>query len=177
MLEVWKSIKEYPDYLVSNMGNIKNIKTNKYLKPIASYNGYQRVGLYKDGKMILFSVHRLVANAFLSNPSNLPQVNHKDENKLNNTVENLEWCTAKYNANYGNKSKRTVETKIQKGSYERFRQKVVKAVVCLETKKIYSSIKEASEVTGLNRAGLSRACTGVYKTCGGFHWSFARGVS
>lgn len=102
MKEVWKEIIEYPNYQVSDNGRIRNIKTNKILKPSVNSNGYLRVTLSKNGKAKQFSVHRLVAGAFIPNDSNYPQVNHKDENKQNNNINNLEWCDNRYNTRYSN---------------------------------------------------------------------------
>lgn len=178
MIELWKSITGYDNYAVSNLGKVKNLSNGKVLKPINAGNGYLRVGLYSNGKQKLVSLHRLVANAFIPNYKNLPQINHKNENKADNCVENLEWCTPKYNSNYGTKVTRVVNTKQTNGIYEKFKDKIRKAIYCVETRKIYPSIKIASEITGLDRGGLSKACTGAYKTCGGYHWSFCdKGVS
>ena len=102
MKEVWKDIINYPNYQVSNMGNVRR-KTKKgyhLLKPNIDKYGYAIVNLSCMGKQKTHSVHRLVAMAFIDNPDNLPQVNHKDECKTNNAVYNLEWCTAKYNIRY-----------------------------------------------------------------------------
>lgn len=118
-MEVWKDIEGYEGlYQVSNMGRVKSLgATNrvgwhlreKILKQTIEPKGYLKVGLRKNNKIQTVRVHRLVANAFLPNPFNLPQVNHKDENKTNNHVENLEWCTNKYNNNYGSKPKKSAE--------------------------------------------------------------------
>lgn len=100
MIEIWKDIKGYEGlYQISNCGNVKSLKTNKNLY-LSDSKGYQRVGLYK-GKRIMYAVHRLVAETFIPNPNNYPCVNHKDYNKKNNNVTNLEWCNHKYNNNYG----------------------------------------------------------------------------
>lgn len=104
--EIWKSIEGYPKYEVSNLGNIRSLNyrhTNKVkiLKPHTNNNGYLLINLYQMGKMKTVQIHRLVAETFIPNPDNLPVVNHKDENKHNNCVDNLEWCTHKYNSNYG----------------------------------------------------------------------------
>ena len=101
--EIWKDIKGYENlYQVSNWGRVKSLQYNniKILKP-RNIQGYQCVILYKYNLHKEYKIHRLVAEAFIYNPYNLPQVNHKDENKANNKVHNLEWCTAKYNVNYG----------------------------------------------------------------------------
>lgn len=96
----WKIIDDFTDYKVNEKGEVYSIKTNKILKQYKKKN-YLGVCLYKDNKRKFRLVHRLVANAFIDNPYNLPQINHKDENTMNNNVSNLEWCTAKYNSNYG----------------------------------------------------------------------------
>lgn len=113
--EIWKDILGYEGlYQVSNFGRVKSLERlikyteNKIvlrkcriIKTNTNKCGYVYVVLHKDGIKKMKTIHRLVAEAFLDNPDNLPQVNHKDENKLNNSVENLEWCDAKYNVNYG----------------------------------------------------------------------------
>lgn len=97
----WKIIKDFEDYKVSNTGEVFSIKRNKMLKPYEKKN-YLGVYLYQNNIRKFMTIHRLVALAFIDNPNNYPQINHKDENTKNNCVENLEWCSAKYNANYGN---------------------------------------------------------------------------
>ena len=109
-MEIFKEINGYEGYyLISNQGDVKSVKRNKILK-CAIVCGYKCVNLYANGKNKMHKVHRLVAEAFIPNPNNLPQVNHKDENKLNNCVENLEWCDSKYNNAYGTKGKRISES-------------------------------------------------------------------
>lgn len=99
--EVWKTIKEYPDYKVSNYGRVMNNNTGRILKPLTGAK-YYRVYLYKDHKGKSISIHRLVASYFLSNPypHTLEYINHIDEDKHNNRADNLEWCSAKYNYNW-----------------------------------------------------------------------------
>lgn len=105
--EVWKPVVGYESrYLVSNMGRVFSLIKDKILKQIETPYGYLVVNLYDGNKMKQVKVHRVVAMAFIPNPDCLPQVNHKDENKRNNNVDNLEWCTAKYNSNYGTRSER-----------------------------------------------------------------------
>lgn len=89
----WKKINNYENYSVSNMGRVRNDRTRRVLKPGRDRHDYFFVGLHQDGTQKNFLVHRLVAVAFISNPLNLPDVNHKDLNKVNNKVNNLEWCT------------------------------------------------------------------------------------
>ena len=95
------TIPEYPQYQVSDCGEVLSLNSRKLLIPQVSSTGYLYVNLYKEGKMKSVKIHRLVAKLFVPNPENLPQVNHKDENKLNNKADNLEWCTLKYNHDYG----------------------------------------------------------------------------
>ena len=103
-----KEIPGLPGYLATTDGRIYSQKTHKFLSQ--SIRGeYLRVGLINDGERKSYSVHRLVAETFIPNPNNLPQVNHKDENKLNNNVDNLEWVTVKDNANHGTRNKRISE--------------------------------------------------------------------
>ena len=90
-------------YAVTEDGKVWSYKTKRFLVTSVHRNGYIKVSLWKNNKQKTYFMHRLVAEAFIPNPDNLPQVNHKDENKTNNCVSNLEWCTHKYNNNYGSK--------------------------------------------------------------------------
>lgn len=112
MNETWKDISGYEGlYQVSNLGRIMSLKKikgigNRILKLSKSHNGYSVVILSKNGKLNNYKVHRLVASEFISNQYNLPEVNHIDEDKNNNFVENLEWCTQIYNLRYGTRAKK-----------------------------------------------------------------------
>ena len=115
MQEIWLDIEGYQHkYQVSNTGKVKALNYRRTGKEqiIASKEnkGYLEVALWKDGKRKMFLVHRLVAQTFIPNPENLPQVNHKDENKKNNCVNNLEWCTQLYNNLYGTRLKRVSQS-------------------------------------------------------------------
>ena len=128
MNEEWRPIEGYEGlYEVSNTGLIRSLdrfvgNRNRIKGKILSINikkgGYCSVVLSKYGKMKGYQVHRLVAQAFIPNPDNLPQVNHIDEDKSNNCVDNLEWCTAKYNINYGTRQERAIDTKVKNGYYD-----------------------------------------------------------
>lgn len=118
MEEIWKDIKGYEGlYQISNSGKVKSFRrSSKYgspdemiLKPQLINSGYEVVTLYSHTRRSKFQIHRLVAETFIPNPYNFPCVNHKDENKLNNCVDNLEWCTYQYNNNYGTAKIRSVE--------------------------------------------------------------------
>ena len=118
MMEEWRAVPGYEGlYDVSNKGNVRNVRRNKLLRLQKTNNGYIRVVLSKNRIKTGFQVHRLVALTFLPNPDNLPQVNHLDEDKTNNNVDNLEWCTAKYNNNYGSRKDKVRDTKIKNGYY------------------------------------------------------------
>lgn len=143
-------------YAVAENGQVWSHRSNKFLKPSKLPNGYLQVGLSKDGKQKRFFVHRLVAMAFIPNPDNLPQVNHKDENKLNNCIDNLEWCDCKYNNNYGTAKQRRSD-----------------AVICVETGIKYDSLTAAAEAIGVFKQNISRCLKGRCKTVGGYHWVYA----
>ncbi len=122
-MELWKPILGYEGlYEISNLGRVKSlprwhnnrfsgyIDKGRFLKPRFDSYGYQMVMLCKDKKQKNYLIHKLVANAFIDNPNGYDSINHKDENKTNNCVENLEWCTRYYNNNYGTRNKRMSET-------------------------------------------------------------------
>ena len=136
------------------------------MKYIQSKTGHLRVALSKNGKTKQFLIHRLVAHMFIPNPNNYPIINHRDENPSNNNVDNLEWCTYLYNNTYG--------TKI-----ERSKNKKCKKIICLETKQIFSSLKEAGEWLSYEKwlnsgiaSIISLCCQGKRSTAGGLHWQF-----
>ena len=102
-----RDVKGYEGlYAVTSCGRVWSYMSQKFLTPISDINGYSYVNLYKNEKSKHYKVHRLVAEAYIPNPDNLPQVNHKDENKTNNCLQNLEWCDAKYNTNYGTRNEK-----------------------------------------------------------------------
>lgn len=158
---LWKNIEGHSGaYLISNEGVVFNQLTGKPLKSVIGTNGYCHVTLCYGVKEDV-SIHRLVAQAFIPNPDNLPEVNHKDENKANNSVDNLEWCTCKYNANYGLGALRRNTAIIQKDKAGN----VIKQ---------WNSMKEAAGILGLKYQSISRVCRGLRKTCGGYKWEYLR---
>ena len=111
MKEVWKDIKGYEGlYQISNLGRVKRVTTGRILKGGKDKDGYLMVKLYKNNIRSNKKIHRLVAEAFIPNPENKPQVNHADENKTNNSLDNLEWMTAKENINHGTHNERVSKT-------------------------------------------------------------------
>ena len=180
-MEIFKGIKGFENYQVSNYGNVKSLKNNIILKPSIS-SGYYMIALCKDGKKHDKRVHRLVAEAFIPNPHNLPCVNHKDENSLNNFVyvnqdgsvdfekSNLEWCTHEYNSNYGTRNKRVSANKIGVFNNPLISKKVV-AVKDGEAVMEFASTREA-ERHGFCSSAVSDCCNGKRKTHKGYQWFF-----
>ena len=176
MKELWKDIiieqngklYDYTNkYQISNFGRIRSLKNkdkNRILimKQKEHKNGYLTINLNKDGSYKTFSVHRLVANAFIPNPNNLPEVNHKNEIKSDNRVDNLEWCTSKYNSNYGTHKER--QTTSLKEWYETNDSPTCRKVICIEYNKVFNSIKEAKEWIG--KADIKSCLRGRQNTAG-----------
>jgi hypothetical protein len=176
--EIWKDIKGYEgQYQISNKGRVYSIpriikKSNgktqfvrgRILKAYIKQHKYLEVNLCINGKGKWYLVHRLVAEAFIPNPNNLPQVNHKDENKLNNNVDNLEWCTPKYNTNYGDAQERKIATR---------KKPVLQYSLDGELIAEYESISTAARATGFDYSGIRSCCTGKYKKAYGFRFTFS----
>ena len=150
------------DYAVTIDGDVISIKSNKSLRSHDNGHGYKTVCLCIDGKPKHYYVHRLVASAFVDNPNDYPEVNHIDEDRGNNRAENLEWCTSKYNKNYGRRA-------------ERFGRRRGRPVVCLETGQVFYSSGDAGRNMGIRREDIHACCTGYRNThsAGGYHWAFA----
>lgn len=163
---MFEKIKDFPQYEINTKGQVRNSK-GKLLKGCISSRGYQMVHLRTKDTNKLCSVHRLVAETFIPNPLHLSEINHKDENKLNNNVSNLEWCSSEYNKNYGTRNKRISKTK-RNHTYN------TKQVLCIETNIIYPSVREAQRQTGIDNSQISAVCNHKknYKTAGGYHWKY-----
>lgn len=180
--EVWKDIEGYEGlYQVSNLGRIKSLDRlvsysnggirfykSQILKPKLEKDGYLRIGLRKEKKKVFFLIHRLVANAFIPNLDNLPQVNHKDENKQNNTVDNLEWCTAKYNINYGTRTERNTTSRI---NHPLRSKQVVQLDLEGNVIAIYPSLMEAQR-NGYIASGIWSCCNNKVETHYGYKWQY-----
>lgn len=173
-MEIWKDIEGYEGkYQVSNYGNVKSLnyyRTGKerLLKPILKPTGYLCVGLCKPLKMYL--IHRLVAKAFIHNPDNLPQVNHKDENQTNNHVDNLEWCTQLYNLNYGTRNKRARESLLNHPDKSK---KVYQYTLDGKFVKEWESTQECGR-NGFDQQNISSCCRGERKTHRGYKWTYEK---
>lgn len=179
-MEIWKDIDGYEGYYqVSNMGRVKSLARFKQnhtkfqkieeaiKKQTIKDNGYYIVSLYKNNVGEQKYIHRLVAEAFIDNPDCLPQVNHKDENKSNNCVENLEWCNNKYNNNYGTKRERQVETLLNNG---KLCARVVKCDLDGNVIAYYRSMREAERENGLSNGSISAYFRYNRKQTGGYTW-------
>ena len=180
--EVWADIPGYEGlYQASTLGNIRSLfRYRKQLKPAKYSRDYLQVVLYKGKKKECVTVHRLVAMAFLPNPNNFPEVNHKDENKLNNRLENLEWCTRAYNNSYGTAIERHVRnTNYYSFAYLTSRQKkMIPVLQFLDGKRLakYESSRIASDTTGIARENIIAALKGRRKSAGGYQWEYDRSV-
>ena len=180
MEEIWKDIEGFEGlYQVSNLGRVRSLdreirQNNRpyYIKGriLKNIKGeYYYVNLHgEDGAVRKLKVHRLVADAFIPNPDNLPQINHKNENKMDNRVENLEWVTAQQNCNYGTRNHRMGEAlKIQPRCKEVEQLSIDNIHI-----NTFPSIKGASRQTGIDHTCISLCCRGITKTAGGYRWKF-----
>lgn len=184
---MWLPVKGYEErYEVSNLGRVRSIDRTqrcsngniqswkgKMIKPYIKSEDkrYLKVTLCKNGKQKNVFVHRLVAEAFIPNPNNLPQVNHKDEDKSNNRVENLEWCTPEYNLTYGTARKRIAKS-LTNGKCSKPILQI--DPLTMETVKEWPSAMEC-ERNGYDSKKISSCCHKKQKTHKGFIWKFKRG--
>lgn len=185
MKELWKALSGYEGYYeVSNKGNVRSVDREvvgsdnkryfyrgRLLKQHPDRVGYMRVALTKDKRTSWRSVHRLVAQAFVPNPSNLPEINHKDENKSNNSADNLEWCDRNYNVRYGLYAEKMSSAMTN----NKYNSKPVIATLPDGTEEYYPSMAEAGfRFTGRRNAGsISYALKGVQATAYGRKWRYA----
>ena len=160
MLNQIKIIEGFENYAITDTGKVYSFLTNKWLKFSIS-KGYKRIELQKDGKRHNKRINRLVAQTFIPNPLNLPLVEHEDDDKSNNNLSNLKWSTQKDNMrsawSNGLMKRRAVP------------------VLCVETGKIYSSLKTAAKAVGLKRSsGISDCISNKRKTAGGYTWKLTK---
>lgn len=173
----WRVIAENTNYMVSNTGLVKRIKTNHILH-FGNQKRYYTVSLCQNGQIKTYYVHRLVALAFLSNPNNERYVNHIDHNIKNNNVENLEWCSSSENARHSYKKGRrereyqTIRKDITEKMINSTKKKVIQYDLQHKKIAIFESAMEAKRQTGVNNQSISLVCQGKRKTAGGFIWGF-----
>lgn len=155
-----RDIKGYEGlYAITVNGKVWSYHRKKYLN--TSYvGGYEKVVLCKNSNVKTYYIHRLVAEAYIPNPDNKAHINHKDENKQNNFVGNLEWTTAKENCNYGKRN-------------DIISNKRSKMVYCVELNKVFISATQAAKELNLNDGNINKCCKGINKTTGGYHWRYA----
>lgn len=187
--EIWRPVKGYEGvYEVSNLGRVRRLwpisgHTRQLKLFLRSENGYVAVNLSRCNRSVIKSVHRLVAEAFIPNPNGLPQVNHKDENKTNNKVSNLEWCDCVYNNNYGTAPKRR---SLAMANNPKTSCPIAQGDLNGNTIAIYPSISEAARSTGIAKVQIRHCVSGtpikkrrsdgtiyegyVPKTAGGYKW-------
>lgn len=171
MTEIWKDIVGYEGlYQVSNLGRVKSLPrfdrkgrfhSEKIKSQVNNGNGYMIVNLKHNGKQQMRTVHRLVAEHFISNDLELPEVNHIDGNKSNNIVTNLEWCTRSENVKHA----------VDNGLHTEFGQR---KVLCVELNLVFDTVKDAELWVGVKGSRISNVCRlkRGCKTCGGYHWRY-----
>ena len=181
---MYKAIVGFPNYIIFDDGRVYSKKTKRFLLPCMSCHYYTVELFYAKGKSKRMLIHRLVAQAFIPNPNGYPQVNHKDENKLNNHVDNLEWCTAKYNMNYGTAvARRKASTDFSKPIF-----KTTARNACSYCKKPvlqftkdgefvakHESAQAAGRATKCHGGHITECCRGKrYKTVGNYIWRYEK---
>lgn len=195
--EIWRDIPGYEGYYqVSNFGRVKSLSRKVYnrggfhiskdriLKQQLRKDRYYNVHLLKEGVKKIFFVHRLVALAFIPNPNNYPDINHKDENPANNCVNNLEWCTEKYNMNYGTAIERRKASFAMNESFKKANATKVRnnsrgaeTPIIGTSKKdnslvSFRSMSEAERITGISKGRISDCCHGRRLSAGGYYWKY-----
>ena len=174
MEEIWKDIKGYEGrYMISNLGNVKSLKYfhhNKEALLVGGIkHGYRQVILVKDYKNKYKNVHRLVAEAFIPNPLKKPQINHIDGNKLNNNVDNLEWCTQKEDQIHAYKNGLQKPIPTENNPYSK---RVNQYDMNYKFIRKYNAVREAARINELNPRDISKCCNGKRKQVGGYIWRF-----
>ena len=175
MKEKWKDIEGFDNYRISNLGRVQSCKKIigcddkvigftdvKLLKPWDDGRGYRKVSLFNNKKRKDIRVHILVAKAFIPNPNNYPIINHKDENPSNNRVDNLEWCTNKYNSNYGTGKTRCANS----------HKKPIVSIDIKGNKTYYDSAKDAAIILKTNATSITAAARGKQQTSCGLRWEY-----
>ena len=160
-VETFVKIEGFENYEVSNLGKVRNIKSGRILKPHLNHNGYLKHHLYKHNKLKELFLHRIIAIAFIDNHEEKPCVNHIDENKLNNDLSNLEWCTVRENLIHGTRTKRVAEKNFKK---------VIQLDLNDNVLNEFESMRQAERETGVSVGNISSCCNGKTKSAGGYKW-------
>lgn len=190
--EQWLPIEGYEDYEVSNYGRVKSLERinslgrtvkERILKPSTNEGGYKQVKLCNGGKEKTFKVHRLVAMAFIPNSNSLPQVNHMDENPSNNHVDNLEWCTAKYNNNYGTRKEKASKAMSgdnnpkpmlgKLGKEHPNAKQVIQLTLDNQVVKFWDSAMDVERELSFYHGNISACCKGRLKHAYKYKWAYA----
>ena len=168
-MDRWHKIKGFESYEVSNTGKIRR---NGHEKAVTDYNGYYHVDLYRNGKRITKRINRLVAETFIPNPLNLPEVNHKDGNKHNNSVNNLEWVTKSENMKHAFRSGLAKPSYGMLGKKNPNAGRKGKPFRIVETNEIFKTSLECEKKKGLNNRHINDCLKGRQKTHRGFHFEY-----
>lgn len=157
--EIWKTVDDFPNYEVSNLGNVRNKKTGKYRNPTIDTQGYKSIALTNDSYLKTVRVHVLVARMFIGPRPNGYDINHVDGNKLNNAVSNLEYCTRSDNVRH---------------AYENRLNKLTTSIRIVETGEIYQSINECARAINASRKNIAQCLNDKYQrnTCNGYHFEY-----
>jgi len=178
LTEKWEDIKGYEGlYQISNTGRVKSQYTpgGRMIKQKLN-KGYSYINLFKDGRSKTFQVHRLVAITFIENPDNKPEVNHLDEDKLNNCASNLGWSTSKENANWGTRNARISEYVKAHPPVSAIKKRRQILQICKETEKViatYDSITTVVKKFGFHQGNISSCCAGKRNEANGYKWQYA----
>lgn len=173
-----KDIPNYEGlYAITSCGKVWSYRRNKFMVLGHDKDGYPRISLRKNGKVKTYFIHRLVAEAYLPNPNNLPYVNHKDEVKKHNWINNLEWCTAWYNINYSRNKELALKmgtTYEEKNTNEKNtnRKNNCLPVKCIETGEVFESGADCARKMGLDASHISKVCRGKQAAHKGYHFEF-----
>lgn len=162
----WRQVREHLNYEVNSLGQIRHKKRKQILKPRSNNGGYQYVNFKVDGKNVNFAVHRIVANAFIPNPNGYAEVNHKDYDKMNNCVENLEWVTSSQNKQHAY---------LKEANQKSLGKSVEQYDLNNNYVQTFRTVSLAAQEMGCCVAAISNCCLGRTKTSQGYRWKFVEG--
>lgn len=172
MVDTWSKVQEFPNYSVSKDGKVHNDKRDKMKTPVVNRKGYYFVDLYENGKRSRKLVHRLVGEAYIDNPNNSPQINHKDGNKLNNNVDNLEWVTPSENMQHAFRTGLAKPSMGMLGKKNPNGGRKGKPIRIVETGEEFSSILECEKAINGNNRHICDCLSGRQKTHRGYTFEY-----